>query len=297
MESSIREATHAGSWYSSDPQVLSEQLGSYLSKATKHKSASNLKSIIAPHAGYSYSGPTAAFAFININPDNYDRVVVLGPSHHEYFKGCGLSPFKEAQTPFGNIPIDIVLNAKLEKKSLFKTISAKVDESEHSIEMELPFLKMIFNTKQFTLLPIMIGEINLQEAQEIGNTLLEIYEDPKTLFVISSDFCHWGKRFGYTYYDKAFNEIWQSTENLDKMALEIIGKLNPVELNEYFSKYKNTICGRKPISIVLFVIDEYQKKNKGKSVSFECAGYSQSDQVTSMNGSSVSYAAGINFII
>ena len=63
-------------------------------------------------------------------------------------------------------------------------------------------------------------------------------EDPKTLFVISSDFCHWGQRFGYTFYDKSKGQIWESTEFLDKKAMEIIGRMDPKEFNEYFIKYK-----------------------------------------------------------
>ena len=63
--------------------------------------------------------------------------------------------------------------------------------------MEMPFLKYIFNKKDFSLIPIMVGHNDLMTNTEIGKSLYDLYEDPKTLFVISSDFCHWGKNFGF----------------------------------------------------------------------------------------------------
>ena len=293
----IREATHAGSWYNSNPEKLSQELSRYFSSAEKSSNANSLKSIIVPHAGYRFSAPTAAKAFININPDNYDRVVVLGPSHHEYFGGCGLSPFSSFDTPFGEIKVDTAANKKLLKDEHFFTLDNEVDEVEHSIEMELPFLKMIFDKKDFSLVPIMVGSgTNLESHRKIAEELYTLYDDSKTLFVISSDFCHWGQRFRFTYYDSKYDSIWKSTENLDRTALDIISRMDAKELDEYFKKYKNTICGRNPISIVLCLIEKFKSKNTSKKISFSCAGYAQSSKVTDMSDSSVSYAAGVNFI-
>ena len=163
--------------------------------------------------------------------------------------------------------------------------------------MELPFLKYIFGNKNFSLLPLMIGETTFEQNKKIGKFLYDLYNDNKTLFVISSDFCHWGLRFGYTYYDKSSGEIWESIEKLDKIALDIISEMNAEMLDKYFEKTRNTICGRNPITIVLSIIEEYQKQNQDKKLSFECAGYSQSERVKKVTGSSVSYAAGVNFIM
>ena len=295
--SSTRIAYHSGSWYSDDPKYLGQQINSFLSSSEKISKSDNLKSIIVPHAGYRYCAETAAKAFININPDNYNRVVILGPSHHEYFIGCGLSSFKYFETPFGNVKIDTSTNEKLLNNNNFFTLSESVDLNEHSIEMEMPFIKYIFQERDFNVLPIVVGQNDYENNIKIGKLLYDLYEDEKTLFVVSSDFCHWGRRFGFTYYDEKFDEIWKSTENLDKIALEIISKMNSKELFDYFKKYRNTICGRNPITIVLSIIEEYQKQNQDKKLSFECAGYSQSERVKKVTGSSVSYAAGVNFIM
>ena len=298
MDSSTRVAYHAGSWYKDDPKLLAKQIGEYLDESKKLPQYNSLKSIIVPHAGYRFCGPTAGKSFININPSNFDRVVVLGPSHHSYFKNCGLTPFENFETPFGDVKVDTnTINKLLGNKKLFFTLPETTDVKEHSIEMEMPFLKYIFDKKDFSLIPIMVGHNDLTTNTEIGKALYDLYEDPKTLFVISSDFCHWGKRFRFTYYNQEFDNIWESTKDLDMQALNIISEMNSAKLDEYFKKTKNTICGRNPITIVLSIIEKFKKNHGDKKLSFDTVGYSQSSKAQSMTDSSVSYAAGVNFIM
>ena len=297
MKSSIRYASHAGSWYDDNPKILSKELSQYLSSSKEYSEYNSLKSIIVPHSGLEYGGPVAAKAFININPENFDRAVILGPSHYEYFKGCALTSFKKYETPFGDVDVDTsTIKDLLEDSKHFFSFPQSCDVQEHSIEMEMPFLKYIFDKKNFSIIPMVIGDGNLKKNIELGKCLYNLYEDPKTLFVISSDFCHWGKDFDYIYYNKKFKNIWESTEDLDKQALDIISEMDSQKFDEYIKKTKNTICGKNPITIVLSIIEEYKKKHQDKKISFETAGYSQSEKAKSMNDSSVSYAAGVNFI-
>ena len=297
MKSSIRYASHAGSWYDDNPKILSKELSQYLSSSKQYSEYNSLKSIIVPHSGLEYGGSVAAKAFININPENFDRAVILGPSHYEYFKGCALTSFKKYETPFGDVDVDTsTIKDLLEDSKHFFSFPQSCDVQEHSIEMEMPFLKYIFDKKNFSIIPMVIGDGNLKKNIELGKCLYNLYEDPKTLFVISSDFCHWGKDFDYIYYNKKFKNIWESTEDLDKQALDIISEMDSQKFDEYIKKTKNTICGKNPITIVLSIIEEYKKKHQDKKISFETAGYSQSEKAKSMNDSSVSYAAGVNFI-
>ena len=298
MDSSTRVAYHAGDWYEDDPKLLAKEIGDYLSNSKRLEQYNSLKSIIVPHAGYFFCGPTAGKSFININPSNFNRVVVIGPSHHEYFHACGLTPYESFETPFGDVKVDTdTINKLLANKDLFFTLSETTDVKEHSIEMEMPFLKYIFNKKDFSLIPIMVGHNDYMTNTKIGEALYDLYEDPKTLFVISSDFCHWGQNFGFTYYNKDFDNIWESTQDLDKQALDIISEMNSSKLDEYFKKTRNTICGRNPITIVLSTIENYKKNHKDKKLSFDSVGYTQSNKAKSKYDSSVSYAAGVNFIL
>jgi AmmeMemoRadiSam system protein B len=217
MNSSTRVASHSGSWYDKNPIKLSKQLDQYLSSSNKYEEFQSLKSVIVPHSGLRYGGPVAAKAFININPDNYNRVVILGPSHFEYFKGCGLTSFDKFETPFGNVNADTsTINKLLVDSKNFFSFPQSCDVQEHSIEMEMPFLKYIFDKKPFSIAPMVVGDGDLNENIQLGKYLYDLYEDKKTLFVISSDFCHWGKDFDYTYYNKKFKNIWESTEDLDR---------------------------------------------------------------------------------
>lgn len=295
--SNIRRASHSGRWYEDDPKILSEVIKSYLSKSQKQSNNSLLKSIIVPHAGYHFSAPIAAKSFVNINASNYNRVVILGPSHYEYFQGCGLTKFEYFATPLGDIKVDNEYNNKLLKnKNLFFKLPTSVDLKEHSIEMELPFLKYIFQNKNFSIIPIVVGDNDLSMNKIIADELFELYNDPNTLFVISSDFCHWGKNFKYTYYDKSYKNIWESIEQLDKKGIDKIAEGNTKELNKYFEETKNTICGRNPIIIIVAMIEKYKKQNVDKTVKFDLVDYSQSNKVQTFQESSVSYAAMINYI-
>ena len=106
MKSLTRVASHADGWYSGNPQELAKELNKYLSKSEKYEESSSLKSIIVPHSGLCYGGPTAAKAFINVNPSQFDRAIILGPSHYEYFQGIGLTSFEKFETPFGDVDVD-----------------------------------------------------------------------------------------------------------------------------------------------------------------------------------------------
>ena len=292
----IRPASHSGSWYQNSPQLLSKEITQYLSN-TKKLNKGFVKSIIVPHAGYRFCGQTMAQSFINIVPNNYNRVVILGPSHHEYFQGCGLTSFEKFDTPLGSLNIDVNYIKKLLKKSdLFFEVEKSVDINEHSIEMELPFLKYIFKDKELSIIPIIVGDNDFDTNKKIAEALYELYEDKNTLFVISSDFCHWGRNFGFMTYDKKFENIWESIQDLDKQALDIIEEINSEKLDKYFKRTRNTICGRNPISVGLSLVEKYKNYHKNEKVEYIKVGYTQSNKVKSMYETSVSYAAAVNFI-
>jgi AmmeMemoRadiSam system protein B len=109
----IRNDTHAGSWYVSDPNALEQQLDGFLECAQVKQQSQMLKALIAPHAGYRYSGETAGYAYKLIDPDAVERVVLLGPSHKVWLDTCALSVCKYYKTPFGNIEIDSDCKEKL----------------------------------------------------------------------------------------------------------------------------------------------------------------------------------------
>ena len=144
---------------------------------------------------------------------------------------------------------------------------------------------------------MVVGDGDLNANIKLGKYLYDLFEDKKTLFVISSDFCHWGNDFDFTYYNKKFKNVNESTEDLDRQALDIIEEINSKKFDEYMRRTNNTICGSNPIMICLSLIEHYKKNHKDKKVKFETAGYAQSEKIENMKYDSfVSYAAGVNFI-
>ncbi|CAG8796399.1 9038_t:CDS:2, partial [Racocetra persica] len=268
------------------------------------------------HAGYSYSGQAAAFAYKCIDPAFVKRVFILGPSHHVYLTKCAISQCTEYETPLGKLILDIEVINELRQTGHFEEMSLIVDEEEHSIEMHLPYVYKILESKidSIKIVPIMVGSLSESKEQLYGKILSSYLSDPSNLFVVSSDFCHWGQRFSYTYYSDSVNTtylsrksntplsipIYKSIENLDREGMTIIEEMNHKEFHTYLSKTKNTICGRHPIGVLLSTIDALQNSQE-KTVTEEgepnlpfdttkprirFVHYSQSSQVTRGDDSS-----------
>lgn len=323
---SIRQATHAGSWYSSDPRTLKSQIQALLLAAQKsgNNVVSGARVLIGPHAGYTYSGERLGETFNVWDTAKVKRVFLLGPSHHVYFKDKALlSPFDFYETPLGDIPvdretIDDLLTKRFKKKHgqpVFKMMSEEIDEDEHSFEMHAPF---IYHQGQKSkhgvpkIIPILISGMDSELQSELVDALLPFVGNEENHFIISSDFCHWGSRFGYTkiltnksatldsleadIHSLRFSSmlkdipVHEGIELLDRMALQIATKGSASEWKEYIRVSGNTICGQKPIAVILQLLEKYRSNESGDV--FEWLGYSQSNPARSSKDSRVSYASG-----
>lgn len=220
------------------------------------------------------------------------RIFILGPSHYVRLKACALSQCDTYKTPLYDLKVDQEVNRELRKTELFQWMDLKTDEDEHSIEMQLPYLAKVMEDfrDHFTIVPIMVGSLSFEAEAQYGEILAPYLADPQNLFVISSDFCHWGERFRYTYCEKQCGPIHKSIEKLDKTGMDLIEKLRPKPFNEYMKQFNNTICGRHPIGVFLQCCDLLAQR--GCKMKFRFLKYSQSSKVTDAHDSSVSYAAG-----
>ncbi|XP_059644433.1 uncharacterized protein LOC132286174 [Cornus florida] len=288
MEKIIR-ASHAGSWYTDNPKTLTEELDGWL-RASGLTSSSDVRGVIAPHAGYSYSGRAAAFAFANIDPANISRVFVLGPSHHYYTPKCALSRATVYKTPIGDLPIDLEALEELIATGKFELMDLQVDEAEHSMEMHLPYLAKVFHGYPVKIVPILVSAVNGENEAMYGKMLAKYVDDPNNFFSVSSDFCHWGSRamFNYLHYDKKHGAIHKSIEALDKMGMDIIETGDPYAFKQYLLEFNNTICGRHPINVFLHMLENCLMKATIKFLRYE-----QSSQCKSTRDSSVSYASAV----
>lgn len=281
----VRRASHAGSWYTDNPKQLAEELDGWLRESGLAK-CPDVRGVIAPHAGYSYSGRAAAYAFANIDPTNISRVFLLGPSHHYYTRKCALSRATVYKTPIGDLPIDLEVNEELKATGNFEFMDLHVDEAEHSMEMHLPYLAKVFDGHPVKIIPILVGALNAENEAFYGQILAKYVDNPKNFFSVSSDFCHWGSRFNYVHYDKIHGAIYKSIEALDRMGMEIIETGDPDAFKKYLKEFDNTICGRHPISVFLHMLRTCSTKIKINFLRYE-----QSSQCKNMRDSSVSYAS------
>jgi len=288
---SARRATHAGSWYTDSASELSRQLDGWLNQADLNHGPA--RAIIAPHAGYQYSGAVGAHAYRQVSPVVVKRIFILGPSHHVRLSGCALSSLTKYKTPLYDLTVDQQVYNELYASGHFETMSVSADEDEHSIEMHLPYIAKVMEDfrENFTIVPILVGSLTPEKESLYGRILAPYLADPQCLFVISSDFCHWGQRFRYTYYDRSSGEVWQSIQKLDKQGMNLIETLNPSAFTEYLKKYGNTICGRHPIGVLLNAISSLQKTHNSHRMLLKFLQYAQSSRCYTSQDSSVSYAA------
>lgn len=291
----IRKATHADSWYSGDTRELAKQLEGWLEGVT---STEHARAVICPHAGYRYSGPTAAHSFKQIHPRSVRTIFILGPSHHVRLSGCALTQCTAYATPLYDLTVDAAINQDLMDTGHFELMSMEADEDEHSIEMQLPYIAKVMESMRgrFTIVPIMVGSLSPSLEAKYGKILAKYLEDPSNCFVISSDFCHWGQRFRYTHYEPEKGEIYQSIQSLDRQGMDLIESLDPAGFSAYLKKLGNTICGRHPIGVFLNMVATMRQHNSATRMDLKFLKYAQSNQVTSPRDSSVSYAAAAFFV-
>lgn len=165
-----------------------------------------------------WSGPTAAWAYKNINPstlglgsnDNSEgklkRVFLLGPAHKTPVDGAALSYSHEFATPIGNLEVDREVTEVLATKDHFTYYSKDAEEKEHSLEMHLPYIQKVFRDYNIKIVPIVVGSISLEKSQAIAKELSPYFQSQENFFVISSDFCHWGVKFSFMPFEKKLCE-------------------------------------------------------------------------------------------
>jgi AmmeMemoRadiSam system protein B len=143
------------------------------------------RALIAPHAGYAYSGPVAASAFRRVAgaDSTFDRVVVIGPSHYVAFRGIAAPRASAFATPLGGIPVDHAAIAGIPGVVL----ADEPHRGEHAVEVELPFLQRALDGNRFALVPLLVGDAT---GEEVAAALEPLAADPATLIVISSDLSH-----------------------------------------------------------------------------------------------------------
>lgn len=233
MNLSIRMPAFAGSmsFYPADPSKLSRLLAQYLHDATSDGEIP--KAMIAPHAGYMFSGPIAASIYARLTTVKHriKRVILIGPSHRVAFRGIAASSANYFATPLGNIPLDHdAISQLLDLPQIH--LYNPAHEKEHSLEVQLPFLQRTLD--EFTLVPLVVGDAM---PEEVAETLNKVWGGDETLIVVSSDLSH--------YHDYA------TAQHIDNLTSRAIEELSPHEISFEHA------CGSIPIKGLLNIAKQH----------------------------------------
>ncbi|MEZ5359700.1 MAG: AmmeMemoRadiSam system protein B [Candidatus Zixiibacteriota bacterium] len=246
----VRRPMVAGSFYPSNPVELAKMMAEFYSTAKKRQFAGQIKAIIAPHAGYQYSGQIAAEAFKQIEGAIYDVVVVIAPSHR-FFRGVSVYSGGAYQTPLGVVEIDRKLSDQFSNKHP-EVYSSTVGHAgsggygEHSLEVQLPFLQMVLG--KFKLVAIMMGEQEESAIRATAEVLTAVLKDKNALLVASTDMSHF-------YPEKEANRLDKNFEN----ALKTFDTNNIINV---VTQGKAEACGFGPVAAVV----EAERRIGGREV-------------------------------
>jgi hypothetical protein len=266
----VREPAVAGLFYPGEAEQLGETVEKLLAEA-RAEPIKNLRALVSPHAGYEFSGKTAAIAFKQLAGREVRTVIVLAPSHYASFAGASISDAGAYRTPLGLVPVSPKA-AELAKASPFvvetpcdvhrpqwwrvapKELPAFGEDTphtwEHSLEVQLPFLQRVL--KDFQLVPVVFGDVDPKAVADA----LAAHLDPQTVLVASSDLSH------YHPYDTA--------KNLDRICIEAILRLNPVWMET------QEACGKGPILALIHLAR--QKGWKAKLLDYRNSGDTSGDK-------------------
>ncbi len=269
----VRKAAVAGMFYPGDPAVLKRDVDGLLDAVPPQRSGRPIVALVVPHAGYVYSGGTAARAYARLRGASYETVVVVSPSHREYFEGASVYPGGAYATPLGPIPIDAGLRTALVQSCPLVSVSAHGHRSEHAVEVQLPFLQRALGP--FRLLPIVIGNQRRSVCFELGECLGKLLKGRSALLVASTDLSHYHNAREADVLDGAFVHLLERGDDE--------GIMSALEARS------TEACGGGPVVTVL-----HAARAMG-SAGVEVVGRSTSGDVNGDNQSVVGYVSAVAY--
>ena len=224
---STRPAAVAGTWYPANAGALRRDVEAYLG-AVQQSPPGKVTALIAPHAGLMFSGPVGAYAYKAVTAGEYDVVVLVGPSHFVAFDGVALYPEGAFDTPLGPAVIDREAAQAIAAASPVVQPLASAHRREHSLEMQLPFLKHVL--PDVPIVPLLMGYQERETITELGAALASAMKGRRALIVASTDLSH--------FFDAP------TAQSLDARVQEAVAAFDPESFLELFERYPSHERGR-----------------------------------------------------
>lgn len=272
---SIVQTPLSGSWHAADEGTLKKEIDDLYAGA-KVESIDHVIALILPHAGYRYSGRTAAMALQAVK-DPYKRIIIIAPSHYVPMEDIfSVSRATHYQTPLGLSPVDTEFVDKLLQYPIFQEIP-QANQREHSVHIEIPLIQRKW--KDIQIVPIVAGQCSMPTITKAASILSGLI-DRDTLVIVSCDFTHYGPNYDYVPFK---DSVPEQLKKLDMGAYDYIAQKDAEGFLEYRAKTGATICGYVPIAVVLSMLD--------KTSQAHLMDYTTSGRVTGDFSNSVSYFA------
>jgi AmmeMemoRadiSam system protein B len=236
----VRPSPIAGTWYSGNPVQLRETVDRYIENAEIPDLPGEVLAVVAPHAGYQYSGAVAGHAFKAVQGKTIDFALVISPLHQYYPQPIFTSAHAAYQTPLGKIPLAKDLLNQIDEKLKGKTnisLTKIRNDQEHSLEIELPFLQCAIEG-HFSLIPIMVRDQTRGFSKALGQVLAQVLKEQSCLMVASSDLSHFHPE--------------PTANKLDQRVLQAVADFSPDGLFDLKDQGKGEACGLSPIATVLW---------------------------------------------
>ena len=271
-----RKPAWAGAFYEANPKRLDRIVTDYLKSAPQTQVNGQIIGVVVPHAGYVYSGPTAAAAYKLLVGQHYDSVIVIAPSHHEVIKGVSVFSGQTYETPLGEVQIDSQLAQEIVSSSqrINFSIAGHLSEdeySEHSLEVQLPFLQKVFPAGM-KMVPIVFHDYSVDNCRELGEAIFNAVGDRTVLIVASSDLYH-----GYSY---------EECLATDERTLSAVEAMDPKDFCHGLKTGAYQACGGGPIAALQFAAQKM-----GADFSKVVARTNSADVTGMRGGWTVGYAA------
>jgi hypothetical protein len=267
----LRKSVIAGSWYPGNPSILKRDIVNYFNSVPELKLQGEVVGLIAPHAGYIYSGQVAAHAYQLIRGQHYDAVIVVGPSHRAAFHGVSVFSKGGFETPLGIISIAEELAEKIKNLSEIIADIPGAHLQEHSVEIQLPFLQVALG--DFSFLPLVMGDQDADTCRQLAAAIYEATRGKKILIVGSSDLSHF-----YNY---------NTAKKMDAVALEYLKNGDADGLLQSLENGEVEACGGGPMAVTILAA-RMMKADKAHLLK-----YANSGDVTGDKNSVVGYAAAV----
>jgi AmmeMemoRadiSam system protein B len=233
----IRNAAVAGSFYPGNEGALSGMVTNFL-KSSVNEALPDITGLVCPHAGYIYSGQVAACSYKQVEGKKYESVIIIAPSHSEYFDFNSVFDGRAYRTPLGIVEVDMERAQRLAGNGTYKNYIKLSDSGhgrEHSLEVQLPFLQTIF--ENLKIVPVVMGRQDKKNIESLGNAIGETFKGESILVIASTDLSH--------YHD------YNTAAALDGSVIDYINSFETARFADAVTSEEVEMCGGGPVAAAM----------------------------------------------